>query len=443
MIKQKLGLLILKYFRSLAKIQLRKNSHATLIGVTGSAGKTSARLALVEILKTRGKVKHSAHSNSESGIPLNILGLSPRSYSPLDWLRLILIAPLKVLFYREHFDYYVVEMGIDSPAEPKNMSFLLSILKPHVGVVLNAGLTHSENFDHLVKDKNPVRKIEKLINLIAKEKMQLVKGLAEGGTAIYNLDQKELLKQKKDIVARQLTFGKSEKADVRILQTNISAQGFSLKFTYLTQTYKLVLPEIFPQHYAYTFAAVIATAASLGIPPSISLPALTKYQSPSGRMRVFEGVSGSTILDSSYNASPSTMLESLKLLKTIGGRSKKIAVIGDMRELGTSEKLAHKNLSTWLLSYSDHVILFGPKTRTYVLPLLLSKKASVVHFESMNSLIKHLRKAIKPRSYILVKGSQNNIYLERAIEPILAHKEDIARLCRRGAYWDKRRSLTP
>lgn len=443
MLKHKLSYLILKYFRYLAKIQLRKNPHATIIGITGSAGKTSTRLALVQILKSRGVVKHSVHANSESGIPLNILGLSPRNYSSLDWLRLILLAPIKLLTNWQNYDYYVVEMGIDSPIPPKNMSYLLSIIRPHVGVVLNAGLTHSENFDHLVKDKNITRRVEKLIALIAKEKMQLAKGVGKSGIAVFNLDQKELARQQKDVTARRFSFGRSASADLRIVSTSVTKSGFTLKLNYLKQSYQLVLSDIFPDHYGYTFAAALATAASLGIPPSISLPALASYHSPAGRMRVFRGIKGSTLIDSSYNASPSSMLEPLKLLKTIAKGSKKIAVIGDMRELGMSEKQSHKDLADWLLKYSDYVLLYGDKTREYVLPVLRSNKFPVQHFAIMSGLVKHLRSVITPNSFVLIKGSQNKIYLERAVESVLANQEDISRLCRRGSFWDRQRSLTP
>ena len=145
--KKILSTLILNYFRFLARLQLKKNPRATIIGITGSAGKTSTRLAIVHILKTRGIVKHTTHANSESGIPLNILGLHPTSYTYFDWFRLIILAPFKLLSNWEHFAYYVVEMGIDSPDSPKNMAYLLSILRPHVGVVLNASLTHADSFD--------------------------------------------------------------------------------------------------------------------------------------------------------------------------------------------------------------------------------------------------------------------------------------------------------
>ena len=438
--KKILSSLVLSYFRFFASYQLKKNPNATIIGVTGSAGKTSLRLAIVEILKTHGIVKHSAHANSESGIPLNILGLIPKSYSGLDWLRLIILAPIKLMTNSEQYKYYVVEMGIDSPDAPKNMSYLLKIIRPHVGVVLNATLTHSAGFDHLVKDTSPVRRMEKLIQVIAKEKMLLAKGIGPKGVGVFNIDQKEFAAEKRDVTARQITFGKSPKADLRIISCNVTRNGFTLTISYQGQTHKLVLPDVFPEAYAYTFAAAIATGAALGIPPLISVPSLAKYHAPSGRMRLFSGKNDSTIIDSSYNASPETMLESLKLLRSLGGRSKKIAVIGDMRELGLSEKIAHKNLADWLLLYCDEAILFGDLTREHTLPVLMSKKFPVRHFDKMIDLTKYLNSVIEPKSFVLVKGSQNTIYLERAVESILENHADVAKLCRRGIYWDNLRN---
>ena len=443
MLKKIFSSLVLEYFRFFATLQLRKNKDATIIGVTGSTGKTSTRLAIIHILRGRGQVKHSVHANSESGIPLNILGLSPRSYTFFDWLRLIILAPIKLMTNWEHYNYYVVEMGIDSPDSPKNMSYLLKIIRPHIGVVLNAGLTHSAGFDHLIKDTSPIRRMDKLVKVIAKEKMQLAKGVQPGGVAVFNIDQKELLAQKKDVTARQITFGRSDKANLRILDSAATRAGFMLKFSYQGQIYRLGLVDVFPQAYAYTFAAAIATAAGVGIPPTISLPGLASYTAPPGRMRIFGGLSGSTIIDSSYNASPDSVLESLKLLRSLAGRNKKIAVIGDMRELGTSEKISHKNLADWLLEYADIAVLYGDLTGAHTLPVLLSQKFPVRHFKEMSGLTKYLHTIIKDKSYVLVKGSQNTIFLERAVESILANPKDVTKLCRRGAYWDKLRARTP
>lgn len=438
--KKILSYLILEYFRFFARIQLKKNPHATVIGITGSAGKTSTRLAIVHILKTHGIVKHSSHANSQSGISLNILGLHPISYSVLDWLRLALLAPIQLLINWKHFDYYVVEMGIDGPDEPNNMTYLLKIIKPHVGIVLNASLAHSGSFDHLVKDKSPKRRVEKLITIIAQEKMQLAKSINIKGVAVINIDQKEFARHRSDILARQITFGKSDKADVKIVDIQVDKKGFSLRLAYQSQNYILVLPDIFPEQYAYTFAAAVASVAAVGIPPSISLGRLSSYRAPAGRFRMFSGIHNSTIIDSSYNASPNTVLESLKLLKNVAGRHHKIAVIGDMRELGLSTKFTHKSLADWLPLYCDEVILYGNSTFTYTLPVLLSKKFRVKHFLKMSDLIKYLHTTVKPKSFVLFKGSQNNIFLERAVESILADPKDVNFLCRRGKYWDKVRA---
>ena len=443
MLKSTLSQLVLHYLRFLAKLQLKKNPRATIIGITGSAGKTSTRLALAQILKTRAIVKHSSHANSESGIPLNILGLSPRTYSALDWLRLIIMAPVQLLAFWEHFDYYVVEMGIDGPDSPQNMSYLLSIIRPHVAVVLNASLAHSGPFDHLVKDTTPSRRSAKLIKLIAKEKMKLARGISPAGVAVVNLDQKELLGNHSGIASRLVTFGKSKGATLRLIKSEITNHGFTLHFIYQAQSYSLTLPDVFSEQYAYTFAAAISAAAALGIPPSRSMAGLSDYHAPAGRLRLFPGIENSTIIDSSYNASPATMLESLTLLKKLAGRHKKIAVIGDMRELGQSEKIVHKNLADWLILYCDEVILFGDSTLAYTLPVLLSKNFPAHHFTHMSDLTKYLHSHLSPHSYILIKGSQNTILLERSVEAILKNTSDVSHLCRRGAYWDHLRAKTP
>lgn len=434
--------LILEYLKFWAKRKLQQNPKAIIIGITGSAGKTSTRLALVEILKTHGVVKHSVHANSESGIPLNILGLSMRSYSLFDWLRVVLWAPLRLLTH-EHFDYYVVEMGIDSPNPPKNMSYLLSIIRPHVAVVLGASLTHTANFDSLVKDVDPQRRRTKLIDLIAKEKMQLAAAIPPQGTAIINIDSPPLTKYLKHIKSRLITYGDVSSALLKIAQVNLSRHGFSMTLGYQGQRYQLTHPDILGLDYASTFAAALSAGVSVGIPLSSGIKALQNFHAPAGRLRLFAGIHQTTILDSSYNASPLAMKNSLLLLNKLGGRAHKIAVLGDMRELGKSSKVAHRDLASQIIRSVDEAILFGKETLTHTLPILKNKRFPVHHFANMAELTAYLRSHLTPHSWILVKGSQNQILLERAVASILQNPADQAKLCRRGPYWDKIRQITP
>ncbi len=437
--KSRLSLLVLSYLRFWARLMLKKNPRAIIVGITGSAGKTSTRLAVVEILKTRGIVKHSIHANSESGIPLNILGLSLGSYTFIDWLRVIILSPLRYFFYHEHYDFYVVEMGIDSPYPPKNMDYLLTILKPDIAVVLGASHVHTAGFDTMVKDTNPVRRAAKLLELIASHKMLLAKAVSGSGTAIVNIDNPALTPHLKDIRSRILTIGKDKKSNIRIVKTKLSSHGFSTTYEYDHISHELALPDVFGLEFSSTFAAALAVGVSLGISIEQGIKALKNYRAPAGRMRVFRGQKGTHIIDSSYNASPDTMESGLNTLDYVSPRGNHILVLGDMRELGTLSKPAHQRLAKKLASRSDIFILYGDMMSRYVAPYLKREKKKVYSPSSMKELIEILKKSLKPNTWILFKGSQNTIFLERAVESILAHKEDTQLLPRRGSFWDKKR----
>ncbi len=441
-LKKHLSLLILGYLRFWAKKQLAKNSRATIIGITGSAGKTSTRLALVKILETRGVVKHSVHANSESGIPLNILGMQMSDYSIVSWLRVVLLAPLQYLTLNEHYNFYIVEMGIDSPFPPKNMDYLLTIVKPDIAIILGASLTHTAGFDQLVKDNDPKRRSTKLLTLIAQEKMKLAQSLPPKGVAIINDDNAVVANLSNNLKCRTIRFGKNNNCDLKISSINPSSSGFRTKFSYQNNSALLSLPDIYEPEYASTFAAASAAGLSLGISLNKCLAALSAYRAPAGRMRVFEGQNESHLIDSSYNASPATLSSSLTLLSQIAHKNYKIAVIGDMRELGSASKLSHQALAAQIMQNADEAILFGKETLKYTLPLLRQSNFPVHHFLNMQDLIKFLAKAIRSQSWVLFKGSQNEIFLERAVEAMLKNRSDQFLLCRRGAYWDKLRALT-
>jgi UDP-N-acetylmuramyl pentapeptide synthase len=439
MLKQSFVILTLTYFRVLAKLQLRKNRRAVIIGITGSAGKSSTRSALALILRSVGRVKESTRANSASGIPLNILGLSPINYSLLDWCRLVLLAPLMLLVNWRHFDYYVVEMGIDSPLPPHNMSYLLSIIRPHVAIVLGATLAHSVAFDHLVKDRDPTRRAKKLVAEIAREKFKLALGVDPSGVAVVNTDQPEFRSVLKDCQARVIKLGRLRSASFRFDKPSISRQGFDFTFSFQGQDHTLHLPDAYDANYSYSFAAAIAAATALGISPTRSLQQLAGYQAPAGRMRLFPGIRGGTIIDSSYNSSPATIKSALTLLHQIAGKRPKLVVLGDMRELGKESKQAHRELATWVERYADQAVLFGPELAAHTLPRLQTNKFPVHHFFHMSGLTTYLRQHLPSRAVVLIKGSQDGIYLERAVQAILRDSQDSRHLCRRGKYWDNLR----
>lgn len=441
-IKNRVSLVILRYLRYFARLELRKNKGAVLIAITGSAGKTTTRVALAAILRHKGKVKSSIHANSESGISLNILGLEAHDYTPIDWVRLMLRAPLQLIFHWEKFDYYIAEFGIDSPDIPKNMDFLLGIFRPHVAIVLNAGLAHGAAFEHLVADRNPVRRQLKVMEAIAAEKMKLARAVAPDGIAVVNYDQKELRLAMNQIQARRITFGKSKNAQFRLLTTT-SSKFFTADYAYQSQKYHLHTAGPLEPASAYSLGMAIAAAAGLGVPPDRSVEYLREYASPRGRFRMFAGINKTHIIDSSYNASPETMRAALRFLAAAAGHETKVALVGDMRELGSLTKTAHKQLADWIMKYADECILFGPLTGEFTLPVLEQAGFPVRHFLRIDDLNAYLRNQIPVKAWVLVKGSQNQILLERAVENLLADKSERKHLARRGRYWDRVRLRTP
>jgi UDP-N-acetylmuramoyl-tripeptide--D-alanyl-D-alanine ligase len=442
-LKSKLSLLVLYYLRFWARRKLKKNPRAIIIGITGSAGKTSTRLALVQILKTRGVVKHSVHANSESGIPLNILGLQLKSYSHADWFKVICLAPISYYFWHETYDYYVVEMGIDSPHPPKNMAYLLTVIKPDISIVLGASHVHTASFDHLIKDTNPARRSAKLLALVAQHKMQLATATPALGTAILNLDNAPIVPHFRRVKARRLTIGRAKEAALQIVNTKLSRTGFSATYRYQNQTETLKLPDIFGIEYATTFAAALAAGLSLGIPLRTGIAALSSYRAPAGRMRIFAGIKNTHIIDSSYNSSPSTLATALTTLEQVAPRAPHLLILGDMRELGSLAKISHQQLAKKLAQKEAIFVLFGPLMERYVAPYLLCAKKTVYTRATMNELLTLLPNLLKPKMWILVKGSQNQILLERAVSALLAHPQDQDLLPRRGSYWDKIRQKTP
>src|SRR5687767_3782416 len=141
---------VLLYLKFWAKIALIIHKPIT-IGIAGSVGKSSARNALYAVLKSQAKTR-MVSGNSESGVPLGILGLNVSNYSIAEWIKLITIAPFKI-FVLNPYKYLIVEMGIDDPYPPKNMGYLLSIVKPDIAISLNVAATHTMQFEKLLGQK--------------------------------------------------------------------------------------------------------------------------------------------------------------------------------------------------------------------------------------------------------------------------------------------------
>lgn len=442
--KKILASFILLYLRLFAKLQIKK-INPLIIGVGGASGKTSLAGFIYIVLSKKYKVKQGKGKNSETGIPLDILKINVKNYSFLEWLRVLILAPVRVLFDWEKFDFYIAEMGIDSPVEPKNMSYLLKIIQPKIGILTNIAFEHSVYFDPLVEKADFVKRQDDILQLTAEQEALLLKSIAKDGTTILNIDDQNIAKIKKELTSKAFTVSnKDKKADFYIENIKNFINEFRLSFIFENTKYTLKIANPLPSHFAYSFVFAIAIAYKCGIAIEEAIKALEEgFFLPPGRMSVFKGIKNSVIVDSSYNnATLSPILDILSFVKEIGEQRRRIGVLGDMRELGSLSKTLHEKVAERILNTLDLAVLIGPLSNEHISPILKKNNFPFYSFQNFTLAKKTILEIIKPKDIVLVKGSQNTLFLERVVEMLLQDKKDVDKLCRRGKYWEKIRSKT-
>ena len=416
---------VLWYLRTVAHKALAQ-THATIIGIAGSVGKTSTREALWAILKDVAPT-HMVSGNSETGVPLGLVGLFPRDYSLLDWARMLLTAPFRIGFLKQQ-KYVIVEMGIDDPYPPKNMEYLLTIVQPTIGIITEESAAHTMQFEKLLNPTKVLSDTERLnflIEAITKEDAKMLKNCS---IKIINGTNPFLIKKIPDAQTFQVT------------DYGVDLKKTTFSFTVDQKTITLLFRNhVFPKDLAYSFGPAILAAHKLNIPLDIIKTNLEKnFVPPRGRESIFDGIHNSIIIDSSYNASKQSVLSFLAMMKTLKKETKKstIIVLADMLELGNESQIEHESVARAIGTIPDTLYLVGPLTKRFILPIVEKITKHVEWFSTNTELDLKLRD-IPKNSLILFKGSQGNLWLEESIKLLLENKEDTSRLCRQNAFWKK------
>lgn len=414
-------LFLLRFF---AGLQLLKN-RPIVIGITGSAGKSSCTKVVAGVLAHHFAIKYTKKGNSETGIPFEILDIPVDNYSLVRWTMTLVLALKQLIFNWEKYSIFVVEMGIDSNRAPKDMTTLLNIVQPEIGVLLNANNVHLQYFHG-----------EKTTQAVAKEKGKLLFSLPENGLAIYNADQDEFKEFSKRIKANQKLFSTQKSTDIQLTNHSISLSGSTFEFDFLQKHYHLNFPKqlLFKESFG-SFAAAILIAERLGIDPALAIQNIEEdFKVLPGRGRLLSGINQSLIIDSSYNSSLDPTTATLKILSQLkNDRHRTIAVLGDMRELGELAQQDHQQLEKQALAHADIIYTVGPLTNEYF------KHPRVKKYLDPFTALNDLKSEIKKGDIILFKGSQNTIFLESLVEELLANPSDKNQLCRQTPYWEQQR----
>jgi len=343
----------------------RNRHNPRVIGITGSVGKTTTKELVAAVLARRYNTLRSRGSyNNEIGLPLTLLQITSAH------------------------ERVVLEMGMYDVGE---IADLARIARPHVGVVTNIGPVHLERAGSMER--------------IADAKTELVQALPPDGVAILNYDDPLVREMAQKTRARVLYYGLSPKADLWASGIEgMGLEGIHFRLHHGGETLHLRVP-LLGRHSVHT----ALRAAAVGLVEGESWQEIIEglqRGSPQLRLVAVDGINGSTLLDDSYNASPQSTLAALNLLDELDGR--KIAVLGDMLELGNYEEEGHRKVGLRVIDSVDVLITVGRLGR------IIAKEAqrwgfppsSVYVLDDNAQTIELLQEIIVPGDIVLVKGSR-------------------------------------
>jgi len=415
--------IVLKTLKALAKHRLSKYK-GKIIAITGSVGKTSTKDAVFTVLNSQFKVRRNKGSmNSDFGLLLTILDIESGFSSATKWTWYIIKGFIHSLM-SDHSEILLLELGVDKVGD---MDFLTSVVNADIAIFTNISPIHI--------DDDQFSGMREIFD----EKIKLLKALKEDGTAIFNIDNNFLNQAFQDFKSEnKIGFG-AENSEVLYPVTHITntIEGLSFLLKYNEEEH-LIKTQILGAYQIYVLLPAIICGLKLGMDIETIKHAIERFTLPAGRMSIIKGIKDSTILDSSYNSSPLALKEALKILKEIGKDSRKVAILGNMNELGKQSEELHSMIGKIIPEYTDLLITVGTQAK-FIAQKAMERGMNplmIFQFTYTKEAMEFFKKHIKENDIILVKGSQNRVRLERLIKEIMKNPEDAEKLLvRQSKTW--------
>jgi UDP-N-acetylmuramoyl-tripeptide--D-alanyl-D-alanine ligase len=396
--------------RSLAKLTIVRYKPG-IVGVTGSVGKTSAKEAVRTVLSFDRRVRAPSKSfNNEIGLPLTIIGEWETTGGFFFWVKVFVFGVFQLIVKnRDYPEILVLEYGVDRPGD---MRYLLQIARPHVGIFTAMGdvPVHVEFFT------GP--------DAVFREKSKLISQLPITGFAILNGDDPAIAGLSAQTRAHAMTFGFSEKADVRISNFTNHLDGdrasVSFKLTYGGSVVPVHLEGGLGR--APVYAATIGAAAGLifGMNLVKIAEAFTRYETVAGRFRVLRGLKQSVLIDDTYNASPMAVVEGLATLRSLHAK-RKVAVLGDMLEIGKYTLSSHEMVGRTAAKVVDLLVTVGLRGKFIAESAIRAglSKRSVFVFTNVPEAATFLEEKVQRGDVVFLKASQG-VRLEKVVRELMA-----------------------
>ena len=429
-------------FKELAKYKLKIlakliiwRHKPVIIGITGSVGKTGTKLAIASVLKTKYSVRASVGSyNNEFGLPFTIIGSAAPGKNIFKWI-MVGIKFCVSFFSKNYPKVLILEMGADRPGD---IAYLVSIAKPDIAIVTRVGSVHMEYFD------GP--------DGLQREKSTIIHFLGKEGIAILNSDDARVMAMKELHSGKILTYGLGEQADVQGVDMKIYqytdanlhdlTESLGMKFEVIHDDWQMPVNAkgLLGRPNLYSILAAFTVGRIFNIPPKNIANVFLKYELPPGRLRPLSGIKNAIILDDSYNSSPEAAEESLRVLREIKGK-RRIAVLGDMLELGPTTEMLHRKIGRSVNDLRIDLLITVGRRAAFIADEARNRgfaKTRIKEYETSDDARLPLQRGLSEGDVVLVKGSQG-MRMERIVKEIMAEPERAGDLlCRQDATWAKK-----
>lgn len=410
-IQSKLEHSVKKYFK--------KHPEVKLVVVVGSVGKTSTKIAIGTVLNEKYRIRlHEGNHNSELSAPLAILGVEfPQDIRKLSQWMSVFRAIRRRIKQPSDVDVIVQELGTDGIGQIPHFG---TYLNPDIAVVTAVSDEHMEFF--------------KTLDAVAAEELA-----AANFSKVALINRDDIAgEHAADITNPAInTYGTSDLAEYHFMTRDYTfANGFTGNFKALEFPDPVAATiHVVGEHSIRAAVAAGAVGAKLGLSVTEIAAGLEKIRPVHGRMNILRGVEGSTIIDDTYNSSPSAAASALRALYQMSV-PQKVVVLGSMNELGDTSAQAHEAVGR-LCDPTElaHVITVGEEAEKYLAPAARAKGCHVVSFKNALEAGAYVHKVLEPNAAILFKGSQGGIYLEEAVKIILHSTSDEENLVRQSAAW--------
>ena len=414
-----------------AKIMLKQHK-PTIVAITGSVGKTATKDAVATVLSTKYSVRKSDRSfNSEIGVPLTILDLDTAWNSVWGWGKNIIIGYYRALTQKTYPEVLVLEIGVDKPGD---MAKVTSWIRPNVVILtrLPNVPVHVENFS------SPLS--------VTKEKLILVNALTPDGTLICNIDDEQIQNSLKNFDRRVLSYARyRQSADFLISRDQTiyyddRPTGLQFDLAVDNEKHTVLIEDAVGMQLAYIHTAAIVAGYIFSVSVPDAVKVLRTHVPPPGRMRVMKGIKGTTLIDDTYNASPVAMESALHTLNEMKYTKRKIAVLGDMLELGVYSIEQHRRIGRIASKTCDVLITVGVRSRETASSALkngMSEK-NILQYDDAIRAGRELQNMLSTGDVVLIKASQA-VRAERIVEEVMLEPEKASELlCRQSKGWKSR-----